>query len=153
MELHKLTWWYLFSKERRCSLTFDRQEYVVVICLDDTQLLPTILYACVARQYVAVKIIERLNLLIQVHSRTYTFAMFSLLSNSLWLLRSCFRSSYSPHHRMIQLDFNVLVEAIDLFPSLIKEPKIISKPHLHQQTENLTGELYPSLVIEACLGV
>jgi hypothetical protein len=61
----------------------DRQEYVVAICLDDTQLLSTILYACVASKYVAVKIIERLNLLIQVHSRTYTFAKFSSLSNSL----------------------------------------------------------------------
>jgi hypothetical protein len=61
----------------------DRQEYVVAICLDHTQLLCTILYACVASQYVAVKIIERLILLIQVHSRTYTFAKFSSLSNSL----------------------------------------------------------------------
>jgi hypothetical protein len=91
----------------------DRQEYVVAICLDHTQLLSTILYACVASQYVAVKIIERLILLIQVHSRTYTFATFSSLSNSLWLLRSCFKSSCSPQHLMIQLDFNVWVEAID----------------------------------------
>ncbi|WJX89586.1 ent-kaurene synthase [Trifolium repens] len=39
----------------------DRQEYLVAICLDDTQLLSTILYACVASKYVAVKIIESAN--------------------------------------------------------------------------------------------
>jgi hypothetical protein len=134
----------------------DRQEYVVAICLDDTQLLSTILYACVASQYVAVKIIERLNLLIQVHSRTYTFATFSSLSNSLWLLRSCFKSSCSPQHLMIQLDFNVWVEAIDPcamccygFAVTFNVHNMISTSYISEYMQKTMKGKY-SMIFDAC---
>jgi len=91
----------------------DTQEYVVVICLNGTQLLFIILYACLDTQNMSINLIEMLNFLIQVHSSCNTFVKLSMLSNSLWLLRMCCRSSYSPQHHMLQLDFTVLVEEID----------------------------------------